>query len=500
MRKLLFSFFVAVLFALPASATWSIVVVNRRTGEVAIGSATCLEQIDLTDGLPTLRVGKGAGVIQALSGGESGLVIIFDELQIGTPPAVILKLVKAADLMPQSRQIGIVGMTGAPVTFTGRMASIAKGGVTGEVGDLAYAIQGNVLTGSEVWLAAEDALLNTVGDMSQKLMAAMEAARDLGGDGRCSCSISRPTSCGAPPPSFTKSAHCGFMIVARIGDKDGTCTTGRRCVSGKYYMRLNVKDANAQSTDPDPVDQLRVLYDGWRKVKIRQPDGLLSTASSVQSLPADGVTQRTVTVRLSNVEGSPLTKGGRNVRVLRVGGFPSFATVGPVTDLGDGTYSFSLTAGTVPGTDTFVIRADSATLYPYLTVRTDPVQVLHVGYDEVSAAQSPRVPFVVNAPRFANGSYLIVASLTGTKPGAVLGDFLIPLNPPLISVLNAAVDEARLPGTHGRLDAMGRAEGAFVPGPALMAPLIGSRIDWAAVVFGADGRLSGNAAGFDVVP
>ena len=64
-----------------------------------------------------------------------------------------------------------------------------------------YAIQGNILMGSPVILDVETALRNTPGDLSQKVMAAMEAARDMGGDGRCSCDEQFPESCGTPPPA-----------------------------------------------------------------------------------------------------------------------------------------------------------------------------------------------------------------------------------------------------------------------------------------------------------
>ena len=70
--------------------------------------------------------------------------------------------------------------------------------VTGEVGDLSYAIQGNVLVGWLPVLDAETALLNTPGDLATKVMAAMQAARFAGGDGRCSCSNNNPTGCGEP--------------------------------------------------------------------------------------------------------------------------------------------------------------------------------------------------------------------------------------------------------------------------------------------------------------
>ncbi|MCI0636242.1 MAG: DUF1028 domain-containing protein, partial [Actinobacteria bacterium] len=371
LRKYAFLLFSALVLAVPASATWSIVVVNTRTGEVAVAGATCIPRLNLLQAIPVLVVGQGAGVIQA-SGDPDGLLIIHAGLLAGEDPALILAQVLAAAQSPAQHQIGIVSFAGAPVTFTGGRAQAAKGGVVGEVGDLIYAIQGNVLTGSPVWLEAESALLSTPGDLGQKVMAAMEAARAFGGDGRCSCSITAPTSCGVPPPAPFKSAHCGFVVVSRIGDVDSPCSQSSNCATGSYYLKLNVKGAQADPNDPDPVLQLQGDYATWRANRAGRPDGILSTVEAVQSLPADGVTRRTVTIELVDLDGVPLTSGGATVEVTTVDGGPSLSSVGPVTDHGDGSYSFELTAGTQVGLDRFVISADDgviqATLYPYLEV------------------------------------------------------------------------------------------------------------------------------------
>jgi len=503
MKRLLLSVLATLTLAWPAGATWSIVVVNRRTGEVAIGGATCLAATDLSRIIPAVAVGVGGGCAQA-TGNNASLVILYDELVQGSDPAAVLAAMDAADPHFNTRQIGIVNMADSPVTYTGRQVGRAKGGVVGEVGDLAYAIQGNVLTDRSVWLNAETALLATSGDLSQKLMAAMEAAAAQGGDGRCSCSLSDPTGCGAPPPSFDKSAHCGFMLVARMGDEDDRCTQGNDCANGSYYMFLNIKGLNARQNAPDPVLQLRQRYGEWRDRKLGKPDGILSSVTAVQSLPADGTTRRTVTVELKDVDGVPLSVGGNDVQVATAPeGVGTGLTAGPVTDNGDGTYSFELVAGTTPGVDRFVITAVAgakiATLYPYLEVRSDPVQGLHSGYDEISAAEQACVPFVVNEPDHAGETYLLAASLGGTQPGWTIFGTNIPLNPPLQSVLTG-MPAARLPNSLGVLDVDGRAEAAFVSGPTFLTHLIGRRVDWATLVIGPGGVTSTNAVGFDVVP
>lgn len=211
------------LASVPASATWSIVIINTRTREVALGSATCLTNFDLQANTPVMVVGVGGATAQSYvdSTGQNR-IFIRDHLLEGTDPWEILNLLSDFDAGHQTRQYGIGDTTGRAATFSGTGDGQWAGGVTGQVGDLVYAVQGNVLTGEPVVAAAELAILDTPGDIPEKMMAAMEAARFYGGDGRCSCAPNAPDSCGSPPPPFEKAAHIAYMIDARIGDRDGS--------------------------------------------------------------------------------------------------------------------------------------------------------------------------------------------------------------------------------------------------------------------------------------
>lgn len=202
-----------------AQATWSILVVDTRTGEIGVASATCLTALDLRDLTPLLITGVGGLTAQSAGDGTGqNRTFIRDRLLEGLPPEQIIDLVGSFDPNHQSRQYGLVDAQGGAATFTGAGAGAWAGGVTGQVGDLVYAVQGNVLTGQPVVGLAEQAIIATPGDLPEKLMAAMEAAFVMGGDGRCSCESSSPTACGSPPPTFTKTAHIGYMLVARSGD------------------------------------------------------------------------------------------------------------------------------------------------------------------------------------------------------------------------------------------------------------------------------------------
>ena len=284
-----------------ASATWSIVIVDRATGELAVAQATCIPSVNLLPALAAVRVDEGVGIVQAWwdTNGQRR-VTIANGLSAGkTPPEILADLNLLPN--PQIFQFGIVAFDGPPVSWTGANAFAATCGVTGEVGSLAYAIQGNIMTGAAVCAEAEARLLAEDGDMVERLLAAMDGARLMGGDGRCSCSQSQPTSCGAPPASFTHSAYTAFALVSRRGDTDGTCAVSH-CANGDYYLStVAVGTAN----DPDPVDRLYANVATWRAGLAGRPDHLLSVVQSdAQQLPANGAARTTR-------RGAPRRPGGR---------------------------------------------------------------------------------------------------------------------------------------------------------------------------------------------
>ncbi|HZL99021.1 MAG TPA: DUF1028 domain-containing protein [Planctomycetota bacterium] len=353
----------------PASATWSIVLVDSSTGEVGIAAATCLAGLDLEQHLPVVVVGKGGAVAQsALDSGAKNRKKIFQQLQLGTPPQQILAIALQGDLLKATRQYGIVDLSLDSVGFTGGAAGQAKLHVNGTSGTLAYAIQGNVLAGQAVVLAAETAVQAAGGTLADRLMAGMRAAFELGGDGRCSCSPSAPDSCGAPPPEFDKSAHIAFVIVARAGDTDGSCNATAGCASGDYWLDLNVQ--NQDQDDPDPVRQLLALYGSFVASMQGHPDGLQSSAALADPVIAgDGVATTQLRVLLRDLAGRPLQRGGATFAVEHAPGSAGLASLAGVEDHQDGSYVLTLQSGVGAGTDLLAVRVDDgaveATLYPY---------------------------------------------------------------------------------------------------------------------------------------
>ncbi|MCA9299122.1 MAG: DUF1028 domain-containing protein, partial [Phycisphaerales bacterium] len=194
-----------------AHATWSILLVNPTTGEIAVGSATCVTNRDLRASTPALVPEIGAVTAQSSSDPRgTNRTFIRDRFLEGVPPEEIIDLLAAFDPGHQSRQYGMVDTMGGVATFTGANAVARARGLVGSFdtpeGEVFYAFQGNVLTGAPVVSEAVVTAMTTDGDLAERLMAAMETARAYGGDGRCSCAQNDPEGCGSPPPEFEKSA------------------------------------------------------------------------------------------------------------------------------------------------------------------------------------------------------------------------------------------------------------------------------------------------------
>jgi uncharacterized Ntn-hydrolase superfamily protein len=362
------------LFAAPSAATWSIVIVNLATGEVAVGIATCLAGFDLRPNTVVIVPGRGAAAAQSFVGPLGLRQLIREGFLTGETATQILANVAAADPGHQSRQYGIVSLTGGEETFTGTGAGAWAGGVVGQVGNYRYAIQGNVLTGQPVITAAEQAILTTAGDMPDKLMAAMDAARLMGGDGRCSCTQGSPTACGSPPASFTKSSHIALMIVSRPSDLDAPCNGSLGCGAGDYWLDLNV--ANQPVSALDPVLQLQALYNTWKTNQVGRPDHYQSVVTlSDTTMLSNGIDIVTATVELRDAQGAPIGNGLPVTVGLAENSTVSNVTFGPVVPQPNGTYTFTMQGNFQSGVAVLDIAATDTFgrvgLWPRPTITVD---------------------------------------------------------------------------------------------------------------------------------
>jgi hypothetical protein len=110
-----------VLLPSPAFATWSVIAVDRSTGRMVLGSASCVNTNDETMKtlLAVIVPGKGVAACQAASDNtHANQMLVFNELQKGTDPKRIIELL-SPDPNFQSRQFGILDLQGRNAGHTG---------------------------------------------------------------------------------------------------------------------------------------------------------------------------------------------------------------------------------------------------------------------------------------------------------------------------------------------------------------------------------------------
>lgn len=275
MRRLLLAPTLALVTALvsigitptPASATWSVIAIDLATGRVVVSSATCVAQGRFA-GFPALGlmdiqaiVVPGVGVAAAQAGVDNtreNQNLIYEQLKAGTDPRLILDMLRE-DPSIERRQFGIVDSQGRSIGFSGSENGAASTSAQGQVPGtrIFYSVQGNILASDYVVTSAARAMEEADGDILDKVMAAMEAADDAGGDRRCTCETE-------PVPDAAcdgRNAHVAYILAADRDDPEGDSFN-----DGEYFMYIDVTDENIESHENgNPVITLRMRYDAWKE-------------------------------------------------------------------------------------------------------------------------------------------------------------------------------------------------------------------------------------------
>jgi uncharacterized Ntn-hydrolase superfamily protein len=200
-------------------ATFSIVGFDPETGELGIAVASKFLAVGAV--VPHATAGVGAIATQAFANtsyGPEGLRL----LDVGMDPHDVLEKLTSADAEKERRQVGIVGANGASATFTGKECIPWAGGKAGRY----YACQGNILVCEATVDAMARAFETGEGELGVRLVKALKAGEEAGGDAR------------------------GKQSAALLVVKEGGGYGG----FNDRYMDLRVDD------HPEPIDELeRIL-------------------------------------------------------------------------------------------------------------------------------------------------------------------------------------------------------------------------------------------------
>lgn len=217
-------------------ATYSIVARDPETGEM--GVAVQSHWFSVGSIVTWAEAGVGAVATQSFvepSYGPLGLQL----MRTGRSAPDALKALVTTDADEAVRQVAMVDAQGRVAAHTGSRAIYAAGH---HVGD-GYSTQANMMENPTVWDAMARAFESTQGDLADRLLAALEAAEEEGGD--------------------IRGRQSAAMIVV-----SGT-STGKAWVDRKFDLRME--------DHPTPVPELRRLVRLQRAYNaLNEGDGLMT--------------------------------------------------------------------------------------------------------------------------------------------------------------------------------------------------------------------------------
>ena len=168
----------------PLAHTYSIVARDPQSGE--LGVAVQSHYFSVGPIVPWAESGVGAVATQSLVLVDYG-PLGLDLMRRGLTARQTLDALLAADPHNEGRQVAMVDARGNVAAWTGKSCIPDAGDVQGEQ----FSCQANLMANPKVWPAMKEAYEHAQGDLSERLMQALEAAEKAGGDirGRQSAAI-----------------------------------------------------------------------------------------------------------------------------------------------------------------------------------------------------------------------------------------------------------------------------------------------------------------------
>jgi uncharacterized Ntn-hydrolase superfamily protein len=290
--------------------TYSIIARDPDTGE--LGVAVQSHWFSVGPIVPWARPGVGAVATQAnveVAYGPKGLELLAQGLGA---QAALAKLV-AEDPLRDSRQVAIVDTYGAVAAHTGSACMSFAGDVQGD----GVSCQANIMVADTGWPAMLRAFETATGTLTARLLAALDAAEDEGGDlrGRQSAAILVVPAAGNawdtltavrvedhPEPLVELARLVGLDNAYRLADLGDKCAAqGRHDEAARLFLEAaEMARAGGQESDElrfwaglgasqvgeldgalSHVRAAAEIHPGWRELLARLPPELAPAAPAV---------------------------------------------------------------------------------------------------------------------------------------------------------------------------------------------------------------------------
>jgi uncharacterized Ntn-hydrolase superfamily protein len=157
--------------------TFSIVAVDEKTKALGVAVSTAMPAVGSR--VPYVEASVGAIATQGQTNtfyGIEGLKL----LKSGLSPEKALKAMLLEDKEREKRQVIMIDAQGGTAAFTGRETDDWKGHLIGKC----HVVAGNMLKGGGVLKAMKEAFEADIGNLAERLLSALEAGQEAGGDKR----------------------------------------------------------------------------------------------------------------------------------------------------------------------------------------------------------------------------------------------------------------------------------------------------------------------------
>jgi uncharacterized Ntn-hydrolase superfamily protein len=212
--------------------TYSIVARDPATGQ--LGVAVQSHWFSVGSIVAWAEAGVGAVATQSFVNpayGPEGL----DLMRGGKGAPEALKELLTRDSHKEARQVAMIDSSGRVAAHTGSGCIPAAGHEVGRD----YSVQANLMTDASVWSAMAEAFERSSGDLAERMLAALEAAQDRGGDIRGRQSASILVVSGKPMGQVWKDR----LLDLRVEDHVSPVKELRRLVAlWRAYEKMNEGD------------------------------------------------------------------------------------------------------------------------------------------------------------------------------------------------------------------------------------------------------------------
>jgi len=293
--------------------TYSIVAYDRERRQ--LGVAVQSHWFAVGSVVTWAEAGVGAVATQAFTEvgyGPRGLVLMRE----GKTAAEALDELVGADNGRDLRQVAMVDAQGHVAAHTGQLTIAEAGHIIGD----GFSVQANMMLNATVWPAMDDAYRQSEGDLAARMMAALEAAQQAGGDIRGTQSAALLiVNAEKTEPSWS-----GRLVDLRVDDSPNPLLELRRLlrIQQAYALmreanesRLGHGDTHSAAVDFERAealapDNLEIRF--WHAVSLATSGGASEALSIFRSVFEQDRNWLTLALRLADAgllpDGSDLLK------------------------------------------------------------------------------------------------------------------------------------------------------------------------------------------------